>query len=513
MIEIPQHRRRTYLRNCRIFSVLSAVFGIIYLQWLLFEARPDNYVLYWMLVVAECFNVAQAAGFWMTISFQKWTEPPIPDFSQTTETVDLFVTVCGEPADVVGATITAATQVRHPRCTIWVLDDGQDETIRALAELHSVGYITRQGRRGAKAGNINHALGLTRADYFCIFDADQIPKPAFLEATLGGFEDPAVAFVQTPQVYRNRFTNRVSAGSHDQQSLFYGPILRGKNGMNAVFSCGTNVVYRRGAIDDIGGLPEDSITEDLRGSLILNKRGYSSLYVSRILAEGLGPLDVGSYFNQQFRWGRGGLEILFQRRPYQRPMSLGQAFQYSLGFMFWFTGWIYLIYLALPVLFLVFGFRPIQVPNDYPLRFIPYVLIALATIAYAADFGLRFDGLRFTLASFPVQLKSLISTFFGGKSKFVVTPKKAGKVALRPILPIIFTMIVLVFSAIYGLMRLGPDPSVFNNIAWIIGHIIILQGFVFLTFNPERAPVVGEARAPEAAKHAEEAPHVAEESA
>jgi cellulose synthase (UDP-forming) len=347
-----------------------------------------------------------------------------------------------------------------------------------------VGYITRDDLRGAKAGNINHALSETGGSLIAVFDADQAPHPDFLESTLGAFDDPAVAFVQTPQVYRNRDANRVAAGAHDQQGLFYGPIMRGKDGCGAVFSCGTNVVYRRSAIEDIGGLPEDSITEDLRGSFLLLERGHTSVYVSRVLAEGLGPMDVRSYFDQQFRWGRGGLEILFKRRPYSRHMSLAQVVQYSLGFMYWFTGWAYLAYLVLPTAYLVAGLRPVQVPNDYPIHFLPYALTALATLVYASDFRIRFDALWFTLASFPVHVAALFSTFFGRAVRFVVTPKHTTRLTLRPVRTLIAAISVLTAGAVWGLFSLGPEPSVVNNVAWAVAHIVILQGFVRLALHP-----------------------------
>ena len=385
MIEIAAERRRTYLRNCRLFAVTSTVFAALYMWWLLFDARPDTEWLYWLLVAAETFNILQALGFWITISFQKWSEPEPPD-RDAARTVDLLITVRGEPADVVEHTLAAAAAVRHPAKRVWVLDDGDSPEIRVLAGRFSAKYVARHDHSGAKAGNLNNALSLAHGEHFAVFDADQAPHPEFLEATLGAFSDPHVAFVQTPQVYRNRAINRVAAGAHDQQGLFYGPILRGKNGMRAVFCCGTNVVFSRSAIDEIGGIPEDSITEDLRATLLLLRRGYSSVYVSRVLAEGLGPLDVTSYFNQQFRWGRGGLDILFRRRPYSRSMSFAQGLQFSLGFLYWFTGWAYFIYLLMPVFFLTLRLRPIQVPNQYPAHFLPYILSALATIVYATDF-------------------------------------------------------------------------------------------------------------------------------
>jgi len=486
MIEIPSARRRTYLRNCRILAVLSSITALLYLKWLLFDARPENQPLYWLLVAAEIFNITQAAGFWYTISVQRWTEPPVPDFSITGEIVDVFITVLGEPLDVVESTLSAAMLVRHPRKRVHLLDDGRSQEIRELAGRYGAGYITRDDLQGAKAGNINHALSVTDGSFFAIFDADQVPHPDFLEATLGAFDEPKVAFVQTPQVYRNRGVNRVAAGAHDQQGLFYGPIMRGKNGTDAIFSCGTNVVYRRSAIEDIGGLPEDSITEDLRGSLLLLENGHTSVYVSRILADGLGPMDVRSFFSQQFRWGRGGLEILFKRRPYSRRMSLPQALQYTLGFIYWFTGWAYLAYLVLPTAYLLAGLRPVQVPNTYPTHFLPYALTAIATIIYASDFRIRFDALWFTLASFPVHVAALFSTFFGKAVRFVVTPKRTTRASLRPVRVHMTVIVALIAVAAYGIFRFGAVPSVLNNVAWAVAHIVILQGFVRYSLHPEQ---------------------------
>ncbi|PKQ16546.1 MAG: hypothetical protein CVT67_03880 [Actinobacteria bacterium HGW-Actinobacteria-7] len=486
MIEIPRERRESYLRNCRILAVISTVTALFYLKWLLFDAVPENTVLYWLLVLAEIFNIAQAAGFWYTISMQRWHDPEVPNFSASRESVDIFITVMGEPMEVVEKTIHAARAVRHPRAKVWVLDDGNSDELRHFAQWHKVGYLTRSDHSGAKAGNINHALKRTSGTYFAIFDADQAAYPEFLEATMAAFDDPTVAFVQTPQVYHNRVENRVAAGAHDQQALFYGPILRGKDGCDAVFSCGTNVVYRRSAIDAIGGLPEDSITEDLRGSLLLIKQEYTSVYVSKVLAEGLGPLDVQSYFSQQFRWGRGGLEILFKRKPYSSKLSFRQGLQYSLSFIYWFTGWAYLVYLVLPVAFLTAGLRPVQIPNEYPAHFLPYVTSALATIIYASDFQIRFDALWFTLASFPVHAAALLSTFFGKAAAFVVTPKHKSRMTLRPVIIHIVVITILFGAAIYGTLTEGAIPSVLNNVAWAIAHIVLLQGFVRLTLEPER---------------------------
>jgi cellulose synthase (UDP-forming) len=485
MISIPHERRAAYLRNCRIFSAISLLAAIVYLKWLYVDARPDNVWLFALLVAAETFNVIQAMGFWWTISNQRWFEPRVPNFAKTAATVDIYITVCGEPVDIVERTLLGALAIRHPRKTVYVLDDGHSQEIELLAYVNGANYLTRKLNRGAKAGNINDAMKQTHGDFIVIFDADHIPRADFLEKTLGGFADKRVAFVQTPQSYANRTHNRVAWGAHEQQRLFYGPIMRGRLGFNAAFSCGTNMVFRRTALNSVGGMPEDSITEDLRVTLLLLEKGYRSEYVSIVLAHGLGPLDVSGFFSQQLRWARGGLEILLKRKPFGWKMSVGTAAQFGLSFWYWFTGFAYAVYLVLPLAFLFFGERPVQAPNQYPIYFMPYIAVTLITMVYATDFELTFRGIWFTLASFPVHIAAFFSALLGGDAKFVVTSKSASSRSLRPVVAHVVAIVLLLSAIVYGIWRFGFTPSVMNNVAFALGHILILQGFVRYALWPE----------------------------
>ena len=117
--------------------------------------------------------------------------------------VDVFIPVYNEPADIVDLTVAAAVGLRGAEVRVHVLDDGNDDAMRDLAARHGVGYIRRDEHTGAKAGNINHALTKTDAEFIAVFDSDHVADPGFLEATLGLDGRPEVAFVQTPQYYAN----------------------------------------------------------------------------------------------------------------------------------------------------------------------------------------------------------------------------------------------------------------------------------------------------------------------
>ena len=72
--------------------------------------------------------------------------------------IDVFVTTCGEPLDVVRRTVTAALGMEGAHRT-YVLDDAGRDDVRAIGTALGAEYVRRGTRTGAKAGNLNHALG------------------------------------------------------------------------------------------------------------------------------------------------------------------------------------------------------------------------------------------------------------------------------------------------------------------------------------------------------------------
>src|SRR3546814_11748560 len=78
--------------------------------------------------------------------------------------------------------------------------------------------------------------------------------------------------------------------------------------------------FRRSALDDVGGFPEQSVTEDFQLSVALNERGWRAAYVAEVLAQGLGPEDMASYASQQQRWARGCLAAIPHNLPHKLPL-------------------------------------------------------------------------------------------------------------------------------------------------------------------------------------------------
>ena len=249
-MSVPQARKR--LLVIRILITLTVLLGVNYVLWRwLFSVNWNAWWIAVPLVIVETYSLIDCILFGVTmwrLKERPEPDPPLPDV-----TVDVLITTYNEPIDLVMNTAGAAERISYPHRT-WILDDGARPEMAAAAATEGIGYITRTKdwaghERHAKAGNLNNALDATDGEFLLILDADQVPKPAILDRTLGYFADPKVALVQTQQVF-------INVPDHDplgsQAPLFYGPIQQGKDGWNAAFFCGSNAVLRRDAMMQMG---------------------------------------------------------------------------------------------------------------------------------------------------------------------------------------------------------------------------------------------------------------------
>ncbi len=469
----------------RITSALGIPAAIWYFTWLLNPERIGDPVLYGILIVAELFNFSQAIGFWWTCANEKVRKRKAPSEWLA---VDVYVPVYKEPPEIVDLTVAAAKGLRGAEVRVHVLDDGNDPEMEALAARHQVGYITREEHTGAKAGNINNALAQTDAPFIAVFDSDHVADPAFLEATLGHMEDPEIAFVQTPQYYANQ-DNRISAASWSQQALFFGAICRGKDGLGAVFCCGTNVLFRRTAFESVGGFPTNSLTEDYELSIHLHEKGWKSAYMPEVLSRGLGPEDTAAYVSQQQRWARGCLSGLPRAIRAKLPIKL--KLQYMLSGLYFLSGWTVLIYMSFPVVRLLGGGQPFELSVDAPeflLHFVPYFAIALSTAALAGAGSYTFAAFALAAANFWIHILSTIFQLLRRSGSFVVTPKEGAR-ERQPgaVMPALVAVGILLAACLYGLSK-NQDSATINNVSFAAFHISVLMTGCWAALQKPPAP-------------------------
>jgi cellulose synthase (UDP-forming) len=385
--------------------------AVWYLTWRLGSLNPDAMAFSIAVYAAETF------GFLLALLhlFTCWrvtvreSPPPRPGLR-----VDVFVTTCDEPADMLRRTLLAARSIDYPHQT-WLLDDGDRAEMRGLAAELGCRYISRRESAGGKAGNLNNALRFSTAEFVAVFDAHHAPAKDFLLETLGHFADPHVGFVQTPQDFYNldSYQHRRSPGRRlvwTEQSLFFRVIQRGKDCWNAALFCGSCAVLRRSAVDGVGGFA----TEDLHTSIRLHKRGYRSVYHARSLAFGLAPANVVPFLRQRTRWGLGAMRVWRRERLLtSRRLGLAQKASYLATVLTYFDGWAKAVFYLAPVVILTTGIMPLaRLDDDFIVRFVPYYLLTFWVYEEVGrGFGRTLQTEQYNMARFAAFLWATFGLF------------------------------------------------------------------------------------------------------
>ncbi len=412
-------------------KLLILVTGALALYYIVYRAlytfNPDQLAFSVVFYLAEVHGLISLYLF----LFDMWSpvrpEPPeVPDGFK----VDVFIPTYNEDVNVLRRTALGALNMRYPHKT-YILDDGDREEVEAMAKELGIGYITRAEHNHAKAGNINHALTCTEGDLIAIFDADHIPQPNFLERTLGFFTDDKMGFVQTPQFYYNLGCFESSAdenkdGHWEQQSMFFHYLQPGKQRWNASFFCGTCAVIRREALEGVGGIATETITEDIHTSVLMHAKGWKSTYLDEHLATGMAPPDVVTYFVQRQRWALGNLRVMFICNPlFKKGLSFPQRISYFSAMFGWTIGFQKIVYYLTPPLMLLTQMMPID-------RFFTFFAVlyfgnlALQLFTYKALTGGQgkiFMDERFNMLNFWFLIQAYFSAMFGLGNTFKVTSK------------------------------------------------------------------------------------------
>jgi cellulose synthase (UDP-forming) len=379
--------------------------------------------------------------------------------------VDVFVTTYNEDVELLRQTLRAAVAMRYPHET-FVLDDGRRPAVRALAEEIGCRYITRADNKHAKAGNWNNAFKQTSADFIAAFDADHVPRPDYLDRTLGFFRDPKVAIVQVPQQYHNldSVQHRVSWKArrmYGEQDAFFNLIMPGKDNWNAAFFCGTGAVLRREALEPHGGILTDTITEDLHTSIVLHAEGWKSVYLNELLVTGLAPVDLKSFAVQRLRWAEGNLKAANFANPLTiKGLTPSQRISYFASLFHWTTGLPKLIYYLAPPWILFTRTFPIA---HFDWTFITVYLAFLGTLIGSYQVVSRGKGRLlmdelFSMVSFFTLIKAVKRALIGRRQagRFEVTSKRGfGSRDIGPVIPHLLLLGFSILAVSWSLMGLG----------------------------------------------------------
>ena len=479
MIEPPGFKEKIILRILILLGLLS-FFNFFY--WFLKPELIQNRLLFWLLVGPMIYDSLRIIYIW----YHYWDiVVPHKPVSVNKPTADVLTTFFpGEPYEMVKQTLLAIKKIRYPHTT-YLCDEANDQHLKEFCNKHEIIHVTRNNRIDAKAGNINNALKQATGEICLILDPDHVPMENFLDEVIPYFEDEEVGFVQSVQAYYNSDESYVARGAAEQTFQFYGPMMMTMNSYGTVNAIGANCVFRRKALDSIGGHAA-GLSEDMHTSMQLHAKGWKSVYVPAAFTKGLAPASLTSYYKQQLKWSRGTLELLVSVYPklFSR-FNWRQKLHYGILPLYYLSGLLIFIAMLIPILSLFSASIPWKGNIiNFGIMVLPVFLSVFGIRFYiqrwlwhASERGFHIMGGILLVCTWWIFLLGVFYTIIRKKIPYLPTPKEdKNATSFKLLVPNITIGLISIAAVIYGL---SIDFTPFS--LFMAGFALLNAGFMFFT--------------------------------
>ncbi len=406
----------------------------------------------------------------------------------TLPTVDVFLPTCGEPLEVLRNTYDHVAALYWPgSLMVWVLDDADRPEVRDLAQEFGFEYRVRPDRgRMKKSGNLAYGLSVSAGEWIAIFDADFCPRHDYLFHLMPYGDDPEVGIVQSPQYFDTSASMswlQRTAGA--TQELFYRWVQPSRDRAGAPICVGTCALYRRSALESVGGFAQIEHSEDVHTGIFLLRGGFSTRYVPAVISKGLCPDDLAGFLNQQYRWCNGSITLLRSGHAQKRPLSIRQRVCFWAGFFYYITTAVNVFTVHLPGIIMAFFFPQDVFAKNY-LPFIAGAWVYMVLLPTVSRSKWRFEVMRVQMAYSFCHAVAIVHKIFGRSAGWVATGAVGKKNSLARTISITgFTTIVAglglqVAGLLYAIPRFGLAqfwPMVLFTLAWAYLAVPLARDF------------------------------------
>ncbi len=464
------------------FTVLYFGYSIIYLFPMLqtSEAVALNILLIGSEILAALFSVYLYHSIFSTI---EWKSPEKKKLAKW-PFVSIHVPIYNESPKIVKKTLTAALNQNYPwnSYEIIVADDSTDaKTSRHMEKFcksRGIKYVHRNHRTGFKAGALNNLAGMSKGEVIAILDADDMPEPTFLTSCVSTlYSDSKVAFVQTRNAERNHGVNSITGIGRMVRDLFFGAIMKSKDMRKLAIFCGSGGAIRKQVLHEIGGWPEETMTEDIDLSTSLFAKGYTSKFINPVECRGMLPPTFTGLSNQTFRWAHGTTStLLFRWKQVLKIPGFWRKTEHLLSLMTYVLGPALVAIDLILVAHLTMG---IPIFHMYESK---TVWIFGAILTLSSFFALLFVQIRdenvsikrtmhyiFAIYGLSVNFtKAVISALLRRKVSFFRTPRSASRKRNLSVLKTYWLELLIGVVSLYAAFSKISDPVYTAQATWVI---------------------------------------------
>ncbi|MHA1668878.1 MAG: glycosyltransferase family 2 protein [Candidatus Heimdallarchaeaceae archaeon] len=314
-----------------IFTVTIFIISTIYLIWSLIKISQESSHSLILQTILNVFSLlVEVIGIFYTVMLFYHVSttcfyPPVNTKTQLKELsefpmISILIPVHYPDLKVLEKTLDSILKTDYPNEKLQVLvggdakeEESQIEQILELCSAFNAKYIHDESNKHFKAGMLNILLKETKGKYTVFLDYDHYITKDFLKKSIAVLEkDSDIAFVQAKVNFYN-VKSKLQVWESVMYAQFFEVFERSKNNRSAVLFNGSTACFRRSVIDEIGGIPTATFTEDVDLSIQVLTKGYKSNLIEDYGSFGLVPATFSLLLSQILRWAKGSLHTLKKR--------------------------------------------------------------------------------------------------------------------------------------------------------------------------------------------------------
>ena len=502
------HPKKMKNLKVRITGAMFVAASLFYIPW---EIRALNTHALWFSLPFLFATLYITISLFITI-YNNWNRS-VPKLFRLPDGVEpviaILIPTYGEPVEMVQKTIESILHQNWPDEAILIIvgDDGHNPQMQYMVEDLQRNYSSAQiiyhlppsknspERVGkAKDGNLNSMLKFLSENYPDILyvetrDADDLVANAnFLRYTIGHLvSNPKAAYVQTIK------ETMVSPGDPfgNMQPRFYRGLMLSKHATNSVFPCGSGLVWRKQALDKIGGFPTWNLVEDLYSGYVAMQHGFKGSYLPIVGAIGqVAPEDIPNVYKQLGTWALDTMRMFVWKNPWLvKGLTFQQRMHFSEMGLWYLSSFAQLILFITPSICLFSRNYPLRPDN-------PFVfLVILFVYSFIVDAFVLFLGHDITLKEhwkasqlfagmmFVYMKASLLAILYGPHKKPVYKVTRKVQIVGLYLKEVFFQILLFLFlflSIVYDFVthKAAIKNMDVGSIFWVLMDMIILSGII-----------------------------------
>lgn len=297
---------------------------------------------------------------------------------------------CYNEGKTIEGTIDAIYNIDYDNISeVFVINDGSTDNsldiLKKIVESHKYKNLRVLNKKNSgKADSLNKALKFCNGELVVVCDADSYPEKDCFKKMVGFFDDSSVGAATPACIPRNRntFLERLQVIEY-KVIAFTRKLLEYIDGIYVV--PGTAGMYRKKALEDIGGFDTNNITEDIEATWHLVHNGWKIRMCLDAIVTTEVPNKIGPWYTQRRRWALGGIQCVVKYKDvFMRRGMLGAFIMpfFAIGLILGFVGITISAYLILRRLISSYLMTQFSIVADTPVITMSQVYITPSVLNY-----------------------------------------------------------------------------------------------------------------------------------